>query len=245
MAREIGITIVHLHARDGNGDPTYKAEVFEKIINGLRKHAPELVICVSLSGRNFNEFEKRSEVLELLPDMGSLTLSSMNFIKSASVNDPEMIQKLANKMLQNQENPELEVFDLGMIHYSHHLIKHHLLQPPFYFNIITGNVAGIQTSFEEVGMAVKLLPRESFWAIGGIGPQQLKSNVLGILGGGGLRIGIEDNIYFDRDKKIKASNQQFLERIHHLLQILDFEMLDSTEFGSKGFYNPAILRNGH
>jgi uncharacterized protein (DUF849 family) len=96
---EIGITLVHLHARDEDtGIPTWKSEVYHKIIQGVRHHCPSLVIGVSLSGRNFNEFEKRSEVLSLQPDMGSLTLSSLNFTQQASVNSPEMIQQLALAM---------------------------------------------------------------------------------------------------------------------------------------------------
>ena len=65
-AWEIGITMVHLHARDqSTGKPTYKAEVYGDIIAGIRKFAPELVICVSLSGRDFQEFEQRAEPLQL------------------------------------------------------------------------------------------------------------------------------------------------------------------------------------
>ena len=65
-ASEIGITMVHLHARDPiSGVPTYKKEVYAEIIGGIRKYAPELVICVSLSGRDFGELEKRSDPLLL------------------------------------------------------------------------------------------------------------------------------------------------------------------------------------
>ena len=85
-ANELGITLVHLHARDEAGLPTWKASVYEKIFSGIRKYCPDLVICASLSGRNAHEFENRSEVLQLLPDMGSLTLGSLNFIKTASLN---------------------------------------------------------------------------------------------------------------------------------------------------------------
>ena len=79
-AVEIGITMVHLHAREeASGEPTYRAEVYGRIIEQVRRFAPDLVICVSLSGRNFPELEKRSEPLQLSgalkPDMGSLTLS--------------------------------------------------------------------------------------------------------------------------------------------------------------------------
>jgi 3-keto-5-aminohexanoate cleavage enzyme len=83
-ASELGISMVHLHARDPlSGRPTHMAEIYGSIIEGIRTFAPELIICVSLSGRDFSEFEKRSQPLELdgnlKPDMGSLTLSSVNF----------------------------------------------------------------------------------------------------------------------------------------------------------------------
>ena len=51
-AADIGITMVHLHARDTEtGEPTYKPEVYAEVIAGIRKSRPDLVICVSLSGR--------------------------------------------------------------------------------------------------------------------------------------------------------------------------------------------------
>ena len=54
-ASEIGITMVHLHARDTiTGIPTYKKEIYGKIVEGIRKYAPYLVICISLSGRDFS-----------------------------------------------------------------------------------------------------------------------------------------------------------------------------------------------
>ena len=80
-AYEIGITIAHLHAREEDGTPTYKKSIYQEIFEGVRKYCPDLIICGSSSGRNFPEFEKRSEVIELRPDMCSLTLSSLNFAK--------------------------------------------------------------------------------------------------------------------------------------------------------------------
>jgi 3-keto-5-aminohexanoate cleavage enzyme len=92
-AAELGITKVHLHARDPLTElPTYKKEIYAEIIAGIRKFAPGLVVCVSLSGRTFTKFEERSDALDLegvaKPDMGSLTLSSLNFNKIASVKLP-------------------------------------------------------------------------------------------------------------------------------------------------------------
>jgi len=84
-AYELGITIVHLHARDEDESPTWKKNIYRDIFEGVRKHCPDLVICASTSGRLFSEFEKRSEVIELYPDMCSLTLSSLNFSKQAGI----------------------------------------------------------------------------------------------------------------------------------------------------------------
>lgn len=83
-AVELGITMVHLHARDeSTGEPTYYKEIYGSIIAGIRSFSPDLVICVSTSGRTFKEFGQRADVLQLdgdlKPDMGSLTLSSLNF----------------------------------------------------------------------------------------------------------------------------------------------------------------------
>lgn len=127
-ADEIGITMVHLHARDElSGEPTYKKEIYAEIIEGIRKYAPELVICVSLSGRTFCKLEQRADPLylegNLKPDMGSLTLSSLNFNRIASKNSPQMIQDLATIMKERRIMPELEAFDMGMINYANYLEK--------------------------------------------------------------------------------------------------------------------------
>ena len=112
-AVERGANMVHLHAREpDSGRPTYKKEISAEIISGIRKKEKDLILCVSTSGRDFTEFEKRSQVLHLKgdakQDFGSLTPSSLNFNKQASINEPTRIQALAAKMQQNDIRPELE-----------------------------------------------------------------------------------------------------------------------------------------
>ena len=202
-AVEIGITMVHLHARDQTtGEPTYKAEIYAEIIAGIRSFSQDLIVCVSLSGRNFKEFEQRAEPLqldgELKPDMGSLTLSSLNFNKQASINSPQMIQDLARKMLEHNIRPELEVFDLGMINYASYLIKKGLIKPPYYFNLILGNIACAQANMLSLGLMVKELPEGAIWSVGGVGNFQLSMNAMALVAGGGVRTGLEDNIWYDQ-----------------------------------------------
>ncbi|GAG13590.1 unnamed protein product, partial [marine sediment metagenome] len=217
----------------------YKKHVYEKIVEGLRKHCPDLVLVTSLSGRDFNEFEKRSQCIELKPDMASLTLASMNFVKSASVNSPQMVQELSAKMLEYGVNPEFEAFDLGMVNYAKYLIKKGLSgPPPYYFNLFFGNIAGTQADLSHAGLMVRDLPEKSYWSFGGIGnTAQLQVNTMAIATGGGVRVGLEDNIHYDAGRKKLASNIDLVKRIHSIAGIFEREVMTPKEFGELGFYN--------
>jgi 3-oxoadipate:acetyl-CoA acetyltransferase len=237
-ANEIGITTVHIHARDElSGKPTYKSEVYEKIFSGVRKHCPELVIAASLSGRDFKKFGERSEVLELKPDMGSLTIGSLNFTKQESVSSPDMIIKLALKMEEYGVKPELAAFNLGMINTMKYLIKKNILKPPYYINLMLGNIAGLQSNFSHIGLAINDLPDNTYWALAGIGSQQITANSVAIATGGGIRVGLEDNIYYDKNRKKLASNIELIKRIHVLSEIHERKVMKSKDFGNLGFYN--------
>lgn len=222
-AVEIGITMVHLHARDEQtGEPTYKADVYSKIISGIRKFSSDLVICVSLSGRAFSEFEKRAECLNLegdvKPDMGSLTLSSLNFNKQASINSPEIVQALAQEMKRCNILAELEAFDSGMINYAKYLESRGLLEAPHYFNLIVGNIACAQADLLHIGVMVRDLPPNSLWSLGGVGDYQLMVNSIAIAAGGGVRVGLEDDIWYDPARTKLARNSELIRRIHNIAE---------------------------
>jgi 3-keto-5-aminohexanoate cleavage enzyme len=224
-AANLGVNMVHLHARDpATGEPTYKKEIYAEIIKGIREKEKDLILCVSTSGRHFSEFEKRSDCLdlegELKPDLASLTLSSVNFNKETSVNSPQMIQDLAGKMLERGIRPELEVFDLGMINYAGYLIRKELLKPPYYFNLILGNVACAQADMLHLGLMIKELPEGSIWSVGGVGRYQLQMNIVAVAAGGGVRIGLEDNVWYDQERTRLATNRDLIERILSIAQAM-------------------------
>lgn len=234
-AYEIGITTVHLHARDNKTQkPCYQKEVFEEIILGIREFAPDLVIAVTTSGRLYNLFEMRTDVLELTgkakPDMGSLTLSSLNFNKTASINEPQMIQDILNKMNEKAIKPELEVFDSGMINYAKYLIRKNMLKEPYYFNIILGNIACAQPTLLQTGVLISDLPPNSICTLGAIGNFQLQTNALALVSGYGVRVGLEDNIWYDNERTKLATNEDYLLRIHKIMDTLERPLCSSSEF---------------
>lgn len=236
-ANELGITIVHLHTRNQNGKPDYTASTYEKIIDGIKRNCPDLVICTSLSGRDVTEFDKRSEVIELKPDMASLTLGSLNSSKVAIMNSPEMIQRLALKIIEYGVHPELEVFDDGMLNYGKYLISKGILKPPFYFNLIFGMIANTQADPSYMGLLIRDLPENCYWSLGGVGNYQLSVNTFSIMYGGGVRVGLEDNIYYDKSRNKKATNIELLQRVHLIASIFEREIMKPSEFGKLGFYN--------
>ena len=243
-AVEIGITMVHLHARDEHtGEPTYRIEIYRDIIEQIRKFSKDLVVCVSLSGRTFKEFEKRVEPLQLdgdlKPDMGSLTLSSVNFNREVSMSSPSMIQSLGREMKRRGVLAELEAFDAGMINYAKYLERKGLLEPPHYFNLLLGNIACAQADLLHAGIMVRDLPPQSFWSLAGIGDAQLMMNSIGVASGGGVRIGLEDNIWYDQDRTKLARNGDLVRRIHKLAEAGERKVMSPQEL--RGLLN---LENG-
>ena len=224
-AAAIGITSVHLHARDADGVPTWEREVYARIVGAVREAAPDVLINVSTSGRTWSELEKRADALaldgDLKPDLASLTLSSLNFIGGASVNEPETIRGLARIMLDRGIVPELEIFDLGMVNFAHVLKKEGLLPGPVVANLFFGNVAGMQATLPEVGLAVERLPDGATWSGAGLGDFQLTAQSLAVAAGGGVRVGLEDGIWFDRARTRLATNPMLVERVHRLLDVHD------------------------
>lgn len=232
-AYKLGAQMVHIHARDINGNNTLDKNIYANIINKIRKECPNIIICASLTGRFNNTFEARSGPLELKndakPDMGSLTLSSLNFSKVASTNSPEMVTNLLKKMNENGIKPELEAFDQGMINYSKYLIKKGLLQPPYYYNILYGNLCTAQDSLLDLGYLVNNLPENSIYSFAGIGKSQKKITGIGILSADGVRIGLEDNIYTDENMNVLATNVELVKRTVDLAKTYGREIATCEE----------------
>lgn len=214
---EQGATMAHLHARDAQGMPVTDPAIFADIIRRVRAQVPQMVIISTTSGRQESEVEKRAGTLYLegdaKPDMASLTLGSMNFATSASINSPQTITRLAQIMQERGIKPELEVFDLGMVNFAKILIDKGLLEPPFYFNILLGNPSTAQASLLHLGSIVADLPAQSIWSVAGLGRFQNRANGLGVVMADGVRVGLEDNLWLDDARQQLATNLQMVQRV--------------------------------
>lgn len=145
--------------------------------------------------------------------------------------------RLAEKMEHHGVRPELECFDGGMINYAKYLIGKSVLKPPFYFNLLVGNIATAQDDLLQTGLLINQLPAGALWSLAGIGKSQLRANTLALLEGGGVRVGLEDNIWLDAERSVLATNQQLLRRIHDLAAVFERPVMSPAAFGKLGFYN--------
>ena len=244
----LGASIFHLHARDGQGRPTWRPEVHRDIVLGVRERCPDAIVCVSTSGRNFKEFSERAAVLDLdgdaRPDMASLTLGSLNFPTQASVNEPAMIRALAERMRERGIVPELEVFDAGMVDYAHYLIEREILRPPFYVNLLLGSLGTLAATPFNLATLVKSLPSQpvATWAGAGIGRFQFFVNSLAIAMGGHVRVGLEDNLYMDTEKQRLATNPALVERLVRLAAAAERQIASPTEARAMIGLPPARVR---
>jgi 3-keto-5-aminohexanoate cleavage enzyme len=236
---ELGVQMVHLHARDTSGRHTGNPEAYGRLIEAIRAlpRGRDAVLCVTTSGRQKVDFESRARVLELdgdaQPDMASLTLSSLNFAQSASVNSPDTVRQLAARMQEKGIRPELEVFDLGMANMVNVLLKEGLLTHPLYVNVLLGNVAGAQADALQLASVLLALPVGCIVSVAGIGRYQLLANGLGLLLADGVRVGLEDNLWMNVGRTMPASNPELLMRIQRLASELERPFADCREVRSR------------
>jgi 3-keto-5-aminohexanoate cleavage enzyme len=212
-AYKLGVSVVHVHARDEQGKPTHKKEYFKEIFLRIKKKCPDIIICATTSGRVTPQVEHRSEVLDLNPEMASLTVGSMNFPQYPSVNSPETIRSLAKLMRDKGISPELEIFEAGFINTAKYLKVKGYLESPLHFNLLLGSLGSIPANIRDLVYLVESLPSGSTWSATGIGRFQTQINVAAMLMGGHVRVGIEDSIFYNYPKRELATNERLVKRI--------------------------------
>jgi 3-oxoadipate:acetyl-CoA acetyltransferase len=228
-AYKLGASVVHVHARDENGNPTYKKENFEEIFEAIKRKCPDIIICASTSGRVHPQVEHRAEVLALNPDMASLTLGSLNFPQYPSVNSLETIKELANEMKKRNITPELEIFEPGFINTAKYLARKGYLKKPLHFCFLLGSLGSMPASINDLSFLVQSLPTKSTWSATGIGRFQTQINAAALLMGGHVRVGVEDSIYYNYPKEELTTNAKLVQRIVRIAQELNRDIATPKE----------------
>lgn len=216
-AFEAGATVAHIHVRNDDQSPTSDPARFARVQEGLRRHCPGLIIQFSTGGRS-GKGSERGMMLDLAPDMASLSTGSVNFPTIIYENHPMLIAELAARMKRFGVKPEIEVFDLSMLYQAVRMAEEGLLEPPLHVQFVFGiknAMPAIRQVLEfEVSELRRLMPRAT-WAAAGIGAAQLEVNRWTLELGGHCRTGLEDNVRFDRTR-LASSNAELVKRVADL-----------------------------
>lgn len=222
-----GASIIHVHARDENGNPTQSYEVYKKIKESIENKC-SIIFQPSTGGATWHKFEERVQPLKLNPETATLSTGTSNFGDDIFSNPQEYIEKFAKEMKDRNIKPEIEVFERGMISNALKLVKKGLLEQPIHFDFVMGVPGAIPGEIDDLVYLVSKIPENSTWTVAGIGRYELPLATHAILMGGHVRVGFEDNIYYKKGE-IAKSNAQLVERIVRLAKELNREIASPDE----------------
>lgn len=210
---EAGASIIHLHVRDDQGNPSQKLEHFQRSVNAITKACQTSpIIQFSTGGAVGEKMENRIASLALKPQMASFNLGTMNFGEDIFVNSFEEMRALAAAFKKFKVIPEFEIYDAGHIDNLKKLIKEGLVEPPYHCQFVLGVPGALSGEVSGLVFLVERLPKDSTWGVAGIGRFETPLAVHALLMGGNVRVGLEDNIYYEKGK-LASSNAQLISRI--------------------------------
>ncbi len=123
--------------------------------------------------------------------------------------------------------PEMEIFDASMINNALRLVRQDLASEPLHFNFVLG-LLGAQPAMAKILLHLtELIPTNATWTVSGIGRHQLPMATLGLVMGGHVRVGLEDNLYYGPGEL--ASNEQLVARVVRLARELGREVASAAE----------------
>jgi 3-keto-5-aminohexanoate cleavage enzyme len=223
-----GAAVIHIHARDKSGKTTGSKDVFSEIHNKIRQKCNAILQDSTGGGANLT-VEQRTECLEANPEMASLNMGTMvRTIGEAAgtvfMNSRADIESFVKRMNQYGVKPEMELYNLSMMNEVNILIEKGLVQKPYYVDFILGMAyqgafPGDMSYFFDY---LSHLPQDCLFNSLGVGPAQTAMATVGMIYGGAVRVGLEDNLYFKKGELAK-SNAQLVARIARIARDLGKE----------------------
>ena len=232
-----GAAIAHLHMRDENGDGTMDTAKFEETVNLIHTKYPDCDIILNLttSGDIHADDEIRvAHVKKLKPEMASYDCGSMNWLHSGLfINSPKFLTDCGLLFQETNTKPEIEAFDPGMIGNAAYYIKKGVLKTPVHFQFCMGCANGIPGTMKNLifmkETADELVGKGNYtWSCFGVGHSAMEMLYGAVALGGGIRVGMEDNVMYAKGQ-LAESNVQFVERAARVIREYGNEVATPAE----------------
>jgi uncharacterized protein (DUF849 family) len=217
-AVEAGASIVHIHAREDDGRPSWRLEVFEEIHQEVRLRCPDVIINYSTGAIGITKEERMNHIPVLKPDMAAFNMGSMNYAiyskkakrfywNAVFKNSFDTMQYCVKTMNEAGTLPEMECFDTGHIHNAVPLRDMGLIPKNACYSLVMGVLGGIPATTENLLHQVRQLPPDAFWQVIGIGRKQWQLAAVACTLGGNFRVGLEDNFYLPNNQMAKSNGE--------------------------------------
>jgi len=225
-AYEAGAAIVHVHARNDDGSPTWAPKTFEAIMREIKARCP---VMINWSTGGAGPMTERVNHLAQRPHVAALNMGSMNYAKWNSAkqqfafnfvfqNSFDDITAFARAMKEHNVKPEMECFDTGHVNSHRVLAELGLLQAPYHFSFIMGVLGGIPASARHLAFQAEQVPAGSRWKVIGISREQWPLAMAALSLGGDVRVGLEDNFYLP-DGSMATSNGDLVASAAQLVKL--------------------------
>ena len=219
-AYDAGASVVHIHARNDDGSPTFSPATFAKIKEEIQKRCP--ILLNFSTGTILEDVSDQCTYLrESRPHIGALNMGTMNYSKYSEKrknfvfdmvfpNTYGKIIKLLSAMNESGVKPELECFDTGHTHGIWPLLDMGILKAPLQFSFIVNVLGGIPPTVESLQLqrqlALSLAP-DSEWEVIGISKCGWRMIATALVLGGTIRAGLEDNLYLPNGEMAKSNGE--------------------------------------
>ncbi len=204
-AYDAGASVVHIHARNDDGSPTFDPATFAAIKAEIRARCP-VILNFSTGTITDDVSQQCAYIRESKPEIAALNMGTMNYSKYSDKrksfvfdmifpNTYEKIIKLLTAMNESGVKPELECFDTGHTHGIWPLLDMGVLKKPLQFSFIVNVLGGIPPLIESLQLQTRIMPPGSEWEVIGISKCQWRMIGAALALGGNIRVGLEDNLY--------------------------------------------------
>lgn len=217
-AVDAGASIVHIHAREDNGMPSWRTEVFEEISNEVRLRCPDVIINYSTGAIGLSPADRIKHLPVTQPDMAAFNMGSMNyaifskknkkfFWNGVFENSFDTMIEVVKCMNENGITPEMECFDTGHIRNAEPLREMGLLPDNACYSLVMGVLGGIPATPENLMHQIKQVPEGAFWQVIAISRKQWQMAAIAASMGGNFRVGLEDNFYLPNGEMAKSNGE--------------------------------------
>lgn len=245
-AYKAGAVSVHVHARvpDNLSLTTSNPEDYSRVNRLIRERCPDIIINNTTGGGPWLTTEQRMCCLlaDPPPDMASLNLGPFMLKMPLKDRKPPIthprdgflfdicipasyadVNLYAKTMKEKGIKPEIELYHSGQYWVFQDLIANGNVDSPYMVQFVMGFQTSSFATPANVLSLINELPPNSMFALIGVGQFQIPMNVLGIILGGHVRVGLEDNLYYRKGEKIK-SNAQVVTRIKRIAEEMNREI---------------------